>query len=206
MTRVTEREGSSGFLSGCVFPALQVFSLSGVGRGSLPLKPPPQPSWSPPSASPNNYDLGSNSDLDPTQDLVDFLARTPSITQLRLADLHAPLALPPPPLVLPILTSFRGSAPTAASILPGRPVHSLSLVGDRFVTVRDLTRIAMAGMGAGASAGSVRVLDLSNMSVTPLLLRDFSQYLGRSVVCLRVRLALRHTLHHALSGIVSARP
>lgn len=206
MTMVTEREGSVGLLSGCVFPALRAFALSGVGRGCLPLKPPPQPSWLPPLTPQPSNDLGSNSDLHPTQDLASFLARTPSITQLRLADLHAPLTLPPPPLALPVLLSFRGSAPTAASLLPGRPVHTLALVGDRFITTRDLTRIAMAGMGPNTSASSVRLLDLSLMSVTPLLLRDFSQHLGRSVVCLRVRLALRHTLHHALSGIVSLLP
>ena len=84
----------------------------------------------------------------------------------------------------------------AASLIPGRPVQTLGLVGQEpFVSERDLARLARG-------SAPVRALDLSAMSVTPTLLRDVSRHLP-SVQILRVRLALRHTLHFALSGIVS---
>ncbi|KAI0825533.1 hypothetical protein BC629DRAFT_5536 [Irpex lacteus] len=160
---------SRGVLTDCTFPALRVFSLSGVGRGSPNVKAHP----------------------DPTPPIEWFLSGTPSIQHLRLGDCYEPLHLHPSDL--PSLVTFRGSAPTAASVLPGRPVQCLSLVGHEFVTDRDLERIAM-------TRGSVKVLDLSSMSVTPLLLRDISRHLF-GIEYLRVRLALRHTLHHAMSGI-----
>lgn len=165
---------SRGILSGCAFPALRLFALSGVGRGALPAK-------THPAAPPAPIEW--------------FLAATPSIQHLRLGDCHEVLQLAPGDL--PQLRAFRGSAPTAASVLPGRPVQLLGLVGHEFVTARDLARIA-------ASSARIRWLDLSAMSVTPLLLRDISRHLS-GVECLKVRLALRHTLHHALSGIVSPR-
>ena len=112
---------------------------------------------------------------------------------LRLADCYEVLALGAADL--PCLRTFRGSAPTAASVLPGRPVQLLSLVGHEFVTERDLQRIACTSV-------RIRWLDLSSMSVTPLLLRDISRHLF-GVEFLILQLALRHTLHHALSGIVS---
>ncbi|GJE93310.1 F-box protein [Phanerochaete sordida] len=160
---------SRGILAGCAFPALRTFALSGVGRGAPPHKthaaPSPPVEW--------------------------FLAAVPTLTHLRLGDCHEGLALPPG--ALPALRAFRGSAPTAASVLPGRPVAVLALVGHEFVTERDLAALARSSV-------RVRVLDLSAMSVTPLLLRDISRHLS-GVAHLKVRLALRHTLHHALSGI-----
>lgn len=165
---------SRGMLDDCHFPYLRLFSLSGVGRGSLPPKIHP----------------------DPTPPIEWFLAATPSIQHLRLGDCYEVLHLAPGDL--PHLRTFRGSAPTAASVLPGRPVQLLSLVGHEFVTERDLALIASTSV-------RIRWLDLSSMSVTPLLLRDISRHLF-GVECLKVRLALRHTLHHAMSGIVSPRP
>lgn len=162
---------SRGVLNGCDFPALRLFSLSGIGRGSLTVK-----------AHPN-----------PTPPIEWFLSATPSIQHLRLGDCYEPLRLQPSDL--PQLSTFRGSAPTAASVLPGRPVQLLSLVGHQFVTERDLELIASTSV-------RIRWLDLSSMSVTPLLLRDISRHLF-GVEYLKVKLALRHTLHHAMSGIVS---
>jgi hypothetical protein len=162
---------SRGILSECEFPSLRLFALSGVGRGNLPAKSHP----------------------DPTPPIEWFLSATPSIQHLRLADCYEVLHLGPTDL--PHLCTFRGSAPTAASVLPGRPVQLLSLVGHEFVTERDLERIASTSV-------RIRWLDLSSMSVTPLLLRDISRHLF-GVECLKVKLALRHTLHHAMSGIVS---
>lgn len=162
---------SRGVLNECNFPALRVFSLSGVGRGSLNVKAHP----------------------DPTPPIEWFLSATPSIQHLRLGDCYEPLRLQPSDL--PSLVTFRGSAPTAASVLPGRPVQWLSLVGHEFVTERDLEKISQTSL-------RIKVLDLSSMSVTPLLLRDISRHLF-GIEHLRVRLALRHTLHHAMSGIVS---
>lgn len=162
---------SRGVLNDCSFPALRIFSLSGVGRGNLTTKTHP----------------------DPTPPIEWFLSATPSIQHLRLADCHEPLHLQP--CDLPSLSTFRGSAPTAASVLPGRPVQLLSLVGHEFVTERDLQLIASTSV-------RIKWLDLSSMSVTPLLLRDVSRHLF-GVEHLKVKLALRHTLHHAMSGIVS---
>lgn len=122
-----------------------------------------------------------------------FLAATPSIEHLRLLDCYEVLALPPD--ALPALQVFRGSAIAAAGVLPGRPVRLLGLVGHEFITERDLQKIALSSV-------PIRWLDLSMMSVTPILLRDISRHL-REVEVLKVKLALRHTLHHALSGIVS---
>lgn len=162
---------SRGILSDCAFPHLRLFALSGVGRGSLPAKTHPAP----------------------TPPLEWFLATTPTLVHLRLTDCYEVLHLAPADL--PCLRTFRGSAPTAASVLPGRPVQLLSLVGHEFVTERDLERIASTSV-------RIRWLDLSSMSVTPLLLRDISRHLS-GVEHLKVKLALRHTLHHAMSGIVS---
>ncbi|KAI0642329.1 hypothetical protein C8Q79DRAFT_246742 [Trametes meyenii] len=156
-------------LDNCSFPLLSVFSLSGVGRGSL---------------SPKLSNV-------PAAPIAWFLEATPSIAQLRLLDCYETLALSPQ--ALPRLAVFRGSAIAAASVLPGRPVQLLGLVGHEFITERDLQLIAQA-------SAPVRYLDLSMMSVTPILLRDISRHL-RAVEVLRVKLALRHTLHFALSGI-----
>jgi hypothetical protein len=76
-------------------------------------------------------------------------------------------------------------------------VQSLGLVGrggSPPPSEEQLARIA------GGST-PVRALDLSGMAVTPRLLRSLSRHLSH-VEWLKVRLALRHTLHRALSGIV----
>ena len=162
---------SRGLLNECRFPFLRLFALSGIGRGNLPVKSHP----------------------DPSPPIEWFLSATPSIQHLRLVDCYEVLNLRSSDL--PILSAFRGSAPTAASVLQGRPVQSLSLVGHEFVTEKDLERIAK-------SSARIRWLDLSSMSVTPILLRDISRHLF-GVEFLKMKLALRHTLHYTLSGIVS---
>ncbi|KAI8985729.1 hypothetical protein BD414DRAFT_508113 [Trametes punicea] len=167
-------------LEGCTFPALRVFALSGVGRGSLSPK-----LYHPPPAPEGGNALGAS--------VAHFLAATPSIEHVRLLDCYETLEVPPQ--ALPHLATFRGSAIAAASVLPGRPVQSLGLVGHEFITERDLQRIARTSV-------PVRYLDLSMMSVTPTLLRDISRHLGAVVEVLKVKLALRHTLHFALSGIL----
>lgn len=66
---------------------------------------------------------------------------------------------------------------------------------------------AYNGGGGGAlpllaqGAVPLRVLDLSAMSARPMLLRSVAQVLS-TLECLRVKLALRHTLHYSFSGIV----
>ncbi|KAI0793755.1 hypothetical protein C8Q74DRAFT_1314740 [Fomes fomentarius] len=127
----------------------------------------------------------------PSAPIAWFLGDNPSIEHLHLLDCYETLDLPPG--TLPALQVFRGSAIAAAGALPGRPIRLLGLVGHEFITDRDLSKIA-------ASSVPVRWLDLSMMSVTPLLLRDISRHLP-AVEVLKVKLALRHTLHFALSGI-----
>lgn len=126
--------------------------------------------------------------------LPSFLTSLPSLRHLKLADHHGAVHLPPD--VLPRLSSFRGSPDAAASLLPGRPVQSLALIGqDSDVTRENLPRLMHTTV-------PLKSLDLSAMSVRPLLLRNVATYLPM-VEVIRVRLALRHTLHYALSGIVS---
>lgn len=129
-----------------------------------------------------------------------FLNTTPSIRHLSLVDYRQNLALVP--RALPLLCSFRGSPTSAASVVPGRPVQCIELVGQGEVehewinTARDaMSKMAMASL-------PVRYLDLSSMSVTPMLLSDISKHLSDLEV-LKVRFALRHTLHFANTGIVS---
>lgn len=131
-----------------------------------------------------------------TAHITSFFAHTPSLRHLRLSDHHSYLNLPPPPHVLPFLQSFRGSAATAASFLPGRPVEFLSLIGqDSDVSKENLLRMK-------STTTPIRSLDLSAISCRPVLLRNVSECLP-TLERLRFRLALRHTLHYALSGIVS---
>ncbi|KAF7309815.1 F-box domain-containing protein [Mycena indigotica] len=124
-----------------------------------------------------------------------FLATSvPILRHLRLSDAHSPLNPPLPPTALPLLTYFRGSPDTAASILPGRPVTALALIGqDSDVNRENLPRFALTSM-------PLVMLDLSAMQARPVLLRSIAEYLPQ-LEHLRVRLALRHTLHYALSGI-----
>jgi hypothetical protein len=134
--------------------------------------------------------------IPPSLELERILHSHPTLLHLRLSDYHRALHLSPTDL--PHLRSFRGHPATAASILPGRPVHALGLVGCELATEEDLARIAVGSI-------PVRALDLAGMSVTPTLLRSVSRHLSH-IEWLKVRLALRHTLHHALSGIVRHRP
>ena len=133
----------------------------------------------------------------PPIELERILHRHPALQHLRLSDYHRALRLTPADV--PSLSSFHGCPATAASILPGRPVQALGLVGgcgcELATTVEeDLARIA-------AGSVPVRVLDLSGMCVTPALLRSVSRHLSH-VEWLKVRLALWHTLHYALSGSI----
>ena len=81
------------------------------------------------------------------------MTATPSIQHLRLADYHDAIALAPHDL--PHLTTFRGTAAAAASVVPGRAVQVLGLVGHEFVTETDLERIAQ-------SAAQIRWLDFND--------------------------------------------
>ena len=129
----------------------------------------------------------------PSHELEHILHNHPKLLHLRLSDYHRALHLPP--TAITHLRTFRGYPATAASILPGRPVQALALVGCELLpTEEDLARIARGSV-------PLRALDLSGMSVTPTLLRSLSRHLSH-VECLKVRLALRHTLHYALSVIV----
>ncbi|KAF8972673.1 hypothetical protein BDZ97DRAFT_850153 [Flammula alnicola] len=124
--------------------------------------------------------------------LIAFLASLTHLRHLRLSDLHSALDVPAD--ALQQLSSFRGSADAAASLLPGRPVQYLSLIGqDSDVNRDNLPRMTCTTV-------PLRYLDLSAMSVRPLLLRNISTYLP-TVESLRVKLALRHTLHYSFSGI-----
>jgi F-box-like len=139
----------------------------------------------------------------PSHELERILRNHSNLLHLQLNDYHRALVTLTP-TDIPNLRSFRGHPATAASIIPGRPVQALSLVGGgsglggcesaATPTEEDLARIA-------AGSIPVRALDLSGMSVTPTLLRNVSRHLSH-VEWLKVRLALRHTLHYALSGIV----
>lgn len=127
--------------------------------------------------------------------LTSFLLSPSTLRHLKLSDLHSGLRDLPPD-ALPHLCSFRGSADAAASILPGRPVRCLSLVGqDSDVNRENLPRMTRTTV-------PLRYLDLSAMSIRPMLLRNISTYLP-TVESLRMKLALRHTLHYSISGIVS---
>ncbi|KAF5383811.1 hypothetical protein D9615_003739 [Tricholomella constricta] len=127
-----------------------------------------------------------------TSVLSSFLASASALRHLKLPDHLAGLDLPPG--ALPSLSSFRGSADTAANLLPGRPVQALALVGqDSDVTRENLPRMTLTSV-------PLRYLDLSAMSVRPLLLRNVSTHFP-TLERLRVKLALRHTLHYAFSGI-----
>ncbi|KAI9062589.1 hypothetical protein FKP32DRAFT_1652488 [Trametes sanguinea] len=112
-------------LAGCAFPALRIFALSGVGRGSL---------------SPKLYHAAAPAEEEGDAlgaPVARFLAATPSIEQLRLLDCYETLELPPP--ALPHLSAFRGSAIAAASVLPGRPLalrHTLHFALSGIVSAR----------------------------------------------------------------------
>ncbi|KAI9510040.1 hypothetical protein F5148DRAFT_977386 [Russula earlei] len=160
-------------------PHLPAFNVALTGINSYP-----------PFASPSLRTLALHGIGEPPE-LERVLRSHPALLHLRLGDYHRALRLEPADV--PHLRSFRGYPATAASILPGRPVQVLSLVGGELATEEDLAHIATGSV-------PVRSLDLSGMSVTPRLLRTVSRHLSH-VEWLKVRLALRHTLHYALSGI-----
>lgn len=129
-----------------------------------------------------------------TSILGSFLAPLTSLRHLNLPDHHSALDVPSD--ALPSLSSFRGTADTAAFLLPGRPVQFLSLVGqDSDVNRGNLLRMTH-------TATPLRYLDLSAMSIRLVLLRNLSTHFP-TVETLKIKLTLRHTLHYALSGIVS---
>jgi hypothetical protein len=122
-----------------------------------------------------------------------FLGSTHLLRHLKLPDHHSTV-MNIPPDALPILSSFRGSPATSASLLPGRPIQYLALIGDDYDVNREiLARLARTTL-------PLRVLDLSVMSVRPILLQNLAIHLP-AIETLKVRLALRHTLHYALTGI-----
>lgn len=126
--------------------------------------------------------------------LDSFLTSLSDLRHLKLPDHLSALNVPTE--AMPHLSSFRGSADSAASLLPGRPVQYLSLIGqDSDVNRDNLLRMTLTSV-------PLRCLDLSAMSVRPMLLRNISAFLP-TVESLRVRLALRHTLHYSFTGIVS---
>jgi hypothetical protein len=129
-----------------------------------------------------------------------FLSSLPSLRHLRFSDLHATSAMEIldstrlPHYALPFLSSFRGSANAAAAILPGRPVQYLSLMGrDSDVNQENLLKMTWTTV-------PLKYLDLSAISARPILLTHVSTHFSM-VQTLRIRLALRHTLHYALTGI-----
>lgn len=125
----------------------------------------------------------------------------PSLTTLRFSDIHElPYLLPHD--ALPNLSNFKGSPATAAAILPGRPVRSLSLVGSDYLRATEWEGISRVQSTISSTYHGIETLDLSGMTVTPNLLRDVARWIP-TVKDLKIRLALRHTLHHALGGIVS---
>ena len=125
----------------------------------------------------------------------------PNLTTLRFSDIHE-LPYPFPYDALPNLSNFKGSPATAAAILPGRPVRYLSLVGFEHLRVAEWEGISRVQSTINSAYHGIETLDLSGMSVTPNLLRDIARWIP-TVKDLKIRLALRHTLHHALGGIVS---
>ena len=131
-----------------------------------------------------------------------FLPSTcPSLTTLRFSDIHElPYAFPYD--ALPNLSNFKGSPAAAAVILPGRPVTSLSLVGFECLRVAEWEGITQVQSIEDPAYRGIETLDLSGMSVTPNLLRDVARWVP-TVKDLKIRLALRHTIHHGLGGIVS---
>jgi hypothetical protein len=155
---------------------------------SIPTAP-TSTSFLPPSRLPDLRSLALHGIGEPPEPI---LRNHPALLHLKLGDYPRPLRLLPTDV--PSLRSFRGHPATAASVLPGRPIETLGLVGLDPATEYDLARIA-------AGSRPVRSLDLSGTSVTPTVLRSVSRHLSH-VEWLKVRLALRHTLHYALSGIV----
>ena len=128
----------------------------------------------------------------PDAQIERFLSTQPFITYLHLADHHRPVILSSQDL--PLLETFRGNVRCAASIIPGRPVSALILSG------HEPSEQQLTALSCGREP--VRNLDLSALSVTPTQLLTISKHLT-ALETLRMRLALRHTLHFTFSGMVS---
>jgi len=128
-----------------------------------------------------------------------FLNRTPSIQHLKLLDYHLSLVLFPD--ALPSLNSFCGPPRIAATVVPGRPVQYLALSGHTSEQQGWLDAVRGAMPMMMLSTAPIRYLDLSNSSMTLILLRDISEFFSDLEV-LKVRFALRHALHFSSSGIV----
>ena len=125
----------------------------------------------------------------------DLLRAQPTLRDLYLGGDTARQALALTPNDLAWLSSFRGDARVAASVLPGRPVTVLTLSNGGEPSEAVLRACA-------CTARPVRRLDLSALAVTPTQLLAISKHLTQ-LHALRMRLALRHTLHFTFSGMVS---
>jgi hypothetical protein len=128
-----------------------------------------------------------------THVLAHFLASHSGLMSLKIPDYHAALNLPITSLHQ--LSTFRGSPDTAASLLPGRSIQHLALNG------QDTDLMRMLPMMSGTPF-PILTLDLNSMAARISLLRSVATYLP-TLETLRIRLALRHTLHYAFTGIVS---
>lgn len=168
------------------------------------------------------------SPVSPPISLESILRSLPTLTHLHLPA-HYPLLVGLTPSDLPVLQSFRGSIRCAASVIPGRPVSDLSLcLSSDLETISGLStglgyyggfglpHVSYPELTGGSpsieqdplsflllGSSPVRKLDLSAMSVTPTQLLFLSKYFGRDLEVLRMKLALRHTLHFTFSGMVS---
>ncbi|TDL24105.1 hypothetical protein BD410DRAFT_768034 [Rickenella mellea] len=120
-----------------------------------------------------------------------YLRTQPAIVHLHLADQHKPLKLAREDL--PVLETFRGDPRAAASIIPMRPVHGLALSG---YEPNEECLLAFA-----FASKPIRNLDLGGLAITPMLLMAIAKHLS-AIECLRLKLALRHTLHFTFSGMM----
>lgn len=134
----------------------------------------------------HSFEVGASSDIEW------FLQHQPNIMHLHLPDTHRELRLRSG-VDLPFLASFRGDARAAASLLPGRPVRALALSGS------EPSEAAL--IACGLARNPIRSLDLAGLAVTPTQLLTISKHLTAPET-LRIRLALRHTLHFTFSGMV----
>ncbi|PAV19575.1 hypothetical protein PNOK_0450900 [Pyrrhoderma noxium] len=167
------------------------------------------------------------SPVSPPISLESILRSLPTLTHLHLPA-HYPPLVGLTPSDLPVLQSFRGSIRCAASVIPGRPVSDLSLcLSSDLETISGLStglgyyggfglpHVSYPELTGGSpsieqdplsflllGSSPVRKLDLSAMSVTPTQLLFLSKYFGRDLEVLRMKLALRHTLHFTFSGMM----
>lgn len=116
-----------------------------------------------PTAFPNLSYLSISGLVPPPQFFLP--SSCPSLTTLRFSDIHE-LPYPFPYDALPNLSNFKGSPATAAAILPGRPVRSLSLVGVEYLRVAEWEGISQVQASTNSLYRGIEILDLSGMSVT----------------------------------------